>query len=49
MKETLLEKHLVCLVFVNLTQTRVTWKEVSSIEKLLPPGWPVTKSVGHLD
>ncbi|KAL6080739.1 hypothetical protein STEG23_013929 [Scotinomys teguina] len=29
------------LVFVNVTQARVTWEEGPSAEELLPPGCPV--------
>ena len=31
----------VWLVFFNLTQTRVTWKEGASSEELFPPDWPM--------
>lgn len=35
------------LVFVNLTQSRVTWKENASTEKFFPLDCPVGLSVGH--
>jgi hypothetical protein len=34
-------------VFVNLTQTRGTWKEGTSVEELSASDWPVSGSVRH--
>lgn len=34
------------VVFLNLTQTRVTWLEDISTEELLPSDWPVGMSIG---
>lgn len=36
----------VCAVFVNFTQTKVTWKRGTSIEELSLSDWPVGTSVG---
>lgn len=33
--------------FVYLTEARVNLEEVSSAEKMPPPGWPVNTSVAH--
>lgn len=34
---------LVLLIFINLTQSRTTWEEETSLEELLPSDW----SAGH--
>lgn len=35
------------LLFFKLTQTRVTWDEKISVEKLPPPDWPKALSLAH--
>ena len=35
------------LVFVILTQTRVTWGDRASAEEMPPSDWPVGIPVGH--
>lgn len=35
------------LLFFKLTQTRVTWDEKTSVEKLPPPDWPIALSLAH--